>query len=61
MGIKSGFGKAGNMNSGKTSKPNKGGTKAGFGKAKSGPKAGKGYKSSGAYPTPGDNPFGKGA
>jgi len=43
MGIKSGFGKAGKMNGPKTSKPSPGATKAGFGKANSGPKAGKGY------------------
>jgi len=43
MGIKSGFGKAGNMNSQKTSKNNSGKTKAGFGKANTGPNKVPGY------------------
>jgi hypothetical protein len=43
MGLKSGFGKAGNMNGPKNSKTSPGATKAGFGKAKSGPKSTPGY------------------
>jgi len=43
MGIKSGFGKTGNMNGPKGAKANGGKTKAGFGKANNGPKSVPGY------------------